>query len=86
MVESTQNVRCYVDISTNVNDIIKFSISEDAHGLPIDLIKLICEVQQVRNISTTMQNASSFVNLHNILIPVNLLSLSHLLVIRIKGK
>ncbi len=68
-------------ISTNANDSLKASLSEDAHRLPIDLAKPTCEVQQARNFSTTMQDAPFLVNLQNALDPVNLLSLSCLLLI-----
>jgi hypothetical protein len=65
------DVRYYVDISTNVNDSFKASLSKDVHGLPINLAKPTCEMQQARNSSTTMQDAPSFVNLHNVLALVN---------------
>jgi hypothetical protein len=69
------NVRYYVDISTNANDSLKVSLLEDAHQ-SIDLAKPTCEVQQVKKISTTIQDAPFLVNLQNALDHVNLLSLS----------
>jgi hypothetical protein len=80
------DVRYYVDISTNVNDSFKVSLLEDAHGLPIDLAKLTCEVQQTKNSSTTMQNAPSFVNLQNVLALVNFVVLITVACKKNKGK
>jgi hypothetical protein len=73
------NVRYYVDVSTNDNDSLKTSLSKDAHGLPIDLAKPTCGVQQPRNVLTTKQDVSSLVNLKNALALVNFLSLPCLL-------
>jgi len=63
---------------TNANNSPKVSLSKNVHRLPIDLVKPTCEMQQIKKNSTTIQDASSFVNLQNVLALVNLLSLSHL--------
>jgi len=57
------NVRYYVDVFTNANDSPKTSLSKNAHGLPIDLTKPTCGVQQTNFLKSTMQDASSLVNL-----------------------
>jgi len=69
---------------TNANNSPKVSLSKNVHGLPIDLVKPTCEMQQTKKNSTTIQDAPSFVNLQNVLVLVNLLSLSHLLIRRIR--
>ncbi len=80
------NVRYYVDVFTNVNDSPKPNLSEDVHGLPIDLTEPTCGVQQVGNSSITMQDAPSFVNLQNAPTFVNLWSFACLPTRRTRGK
>jgi hypothetical protein len=41
-VQEHPNVKYYVDVFTNVNDSPKPNLSEDAHGLPIDLAEPTC--------------------------------------------
>jgi len=67
-----------ISFRTNVNNSPKVSLLENVHGLPIDLIKPTCEMQQTKKNSTIIQDAPSFVNLQNALTLVNLLSLSRL--------
>jgi hypothetical protein len=67
-----------ISFRTNANNSPKVSLSENVHGLHIDLVKPMCEMQQTKRNSTTIQDAPSFVNLQNALALVNLLSLSRL--------
>jgi len=85
-VQEHPNVRYYVDVFTNVNDSPNPNLSEDVHGLPIDLTEPTCGVQQVGNSSITMQDAPSFVNLQNAPTFVNLWSFACLPIRRTRGK
>ncbi len=40
--------RYYVDVSTNVNDILEVNLSKEVHRLPIDLAEPTCGMQQVK--------------------------------------
>ncbi len=44
-----QDVKYYVDVSTNVNDSLETNLLENVHELPIDLTKPTCGMQQVKN-------------------------------------
>jgi len=62
-VQEHQDVKYYVDVSTNVNDSLETNLLENVHELPIDLAKPTCGMQQVNIFLIAMQDAPFIVDL-----------------------